>query len=284
MKQIYFTVLTIIFFLSQSLFAQDIESTIEDCKKEVHQINNLTLERAVLRYTKNFEGDYAKFPCFKNVDENISYIYKDNKGNIRKFLTMRNHPEWLGYDVHYFDTMGNVVYSYIYNLTSMSPQFYGYRYMSGGKQIFCDMDVYNEEQDVWERIMYNGGEQLYTYCNSFDNILHTDSIMFFCKLLYNVQDIFNTDIFTEKVCFVSPEKGAKTIINARGVNIREKSNTNSRSILVPLFGEIVEILEKVREENIEPFGKSNWFKVSINNKTGYIFGAFLEPIEKEVRK
>jgi len=283
MKQIKFIIFSIILLLSKPLFSQDIESIIENCKKEAHQINNLTFEKMVLQYATVSKNDDISFPCYRDVNENMSYIYKDNEGKIRKFLTMWNHVEWFGYDVHYFDTTGNVVCSYIYNRTYMSPHFYGYRYMSDGKQIFCDMDVYDEDKDLWERITYSEGEILLTYSNGFDKILHTDSIMPFCKSLYGIEDVFNADLPTKKVCFVSPRKRTKTIINARGVNIREKSNTNSSSILVPRFGEIVEILEKGREENIEPFGKNNWFKVNVNNKTGYVFGAFLEPVEEIIK-
>jgi hypothetical protein len=279
MKQIKFIIFSIILLLSKPLFSQDIKSIIENCKKEVNQINNLTFEKTVLQYATVSKNDDISFPSYRDVNENMSYIYKDNEEKIRKFLTMWNHVEWSGYEVHYFDTTGNVVCSYIYNRTCMSSHSFGYRYMSDGKQIFCDMDVYDEYKDFSERITYSEGEILLTYCRGFDAILHTDSIMPFCKFLRYL-NISGTDFPTEKVRFVYPEKGAKTIINARGVNIREKSNTNSSAILVPRFGEIVEILKKGREENIDPFGKNNWFKVKVNNKIGYIFGAFLEPIEK----
>ena len=265
------------------MLAQGIESLIENCKKEVQQINKLTLERTIVRYPSAFEDDKVQFPSYQDVSESMSYIYKDNNGNIRKFLTMFNHVELSGYTVHYFDAIGKIVYSHIYSRSYMTPHFYGYRYMYEGKQVFCDMDVYDEDKDSWERITYNWGEILSSYYNSFDKILHADSILSFCESSYNVQDIFIADL-TDKICFVPPAKGTKTIINAKRVNIREKDTVNSSSILTPLFGEIVEILEKGKEENIAPYGMHNWYKVVVNDKTGYIYGAFLEPIEREAEE
>lgn len=279
MKHIFLILMVVV--LLKPLCSREIESIIENCKKEVEEINSLTFERTIIKYPTVSQADDAKFPCYRNIDENMSYVYKDDEGRIRKFLTMLNHVEFSGYNVHYFDTTGEVVYSYIYYQTYMSPHFYGYRYMSEGKQIFCDMDVYDEDKDTWERVNYSNRETLLTYCSSFDHILHADSVAPFCKSLYFKDDFLSENI-TEQVRFTAPEKGTKTIINNREAYILEKDKMNSEIILKPLFGEIVEILEKGKEKRIKPFGKHNWYKVSVNDKQGYIFGAFLEPVEKTI--
>jgi len=285
MKQRYNLIFAIIFIFFNPAFSQGDTSVIENYRKEVCQINNLSFDRIAIPSKAITINDYydVKFPNYRDVSENMSYIYKDNDGKIRKFVTMWNHPEMSGYEVHYFDTKGELLCSYIHIRSYMMPHFYGYRYMSDGKQQYCDIDVYDEDRDMWERITYSGGNILLTSYNSFDCVLHADSVVSVCNFLYEMQDVFSKNS-TNKVRFVTPEKGDKSVINVRGVSIREKDNINGSTMYQPLFGEIIEVFEKGKEDYIEPYGKHNWFKVIVNGKTGYIFGAFLEPVEKEVKK
>ena len=265
--------------LSHEAFSQQAhEVTSKGCAECVSHVNGLLLEKTTLCPNATVDPK-AGFPCYKNSSD-ISYIYKDGEGRVRKFIIMVNHPETSGYTVHYFHRNGNLVYSYLYNRSYLSPHFYGYRYMYGGSQLFCDMDTYNEELDVWERITYEDGNILSTNSNSFDKIVSADSVMPFCKLYYKeISDIFSAGRI-DKVRFRLPEKGDKTIINATRVNIRESDNLKSNAVLTPLFGEIVKIIEKGSEEYIKPYGKNHWYKVAVGENVGYIFGAFLEPVEQ----
>jgi len=43
----------------------------------------------------------------------------------------------------------------------------------------------------------------------------------------------------------------------------------------------VKILEVLQEETVKNVGTFNWYKIEVNQTTGYIFGAYLEPVEKE---
>ena len=74
-----FLIIAVVFFFSKPVQTQEVESVIVNCKKEIHQINNPTLERTIVRYPKAFEDDHAKFPSYHDVSESMSYIYRRRK-------------------------------------------------------------------------------------------------------------------------------------------------------------------------------------------------------------
>lgn len=63
-------------------------------------------------------------------------------------------------------------------------------------------------------------------------------------------------------------------ITGDSVNMREQSNTDSKSIYVFSKGATVTILDKVTGEVIS--GSGTWYKVQFGNYTGYVYGEYVE--------
>ena len=87
-----------------------------------------------------------------------------------------------------------------------------------------------------------------------------------------------------------PKESNETFINSCSVIIREKPSRNSSELLRCSPMQKVLIKKIDREEEVKPYGKHNWYEVEIKNKInvdneykGYVFGAFLEPVEVEVK-
>jgi hypothetical protein len=75
--------------------------------------------------------------------------------------------------------------------------------------------------------------------------------------------------------------GDKAYIYGKSVNIREQANVKSKRLFaLPNFTE-VKILEKSKkEESVKDLYSSFWFKITVNGKTGWVFGQFLHPDPK----
>jgi uncharacterized protein YgiM (DUF1202 family) len=87
----------------------------------------------------------------------------------------------------------------------------------------------------------------------------------------------------KKVQFSIPSINQITFINNDNVNLREDAKTSSKVIRTMTYGDTVKILEVLHEETVKNVGTYNWYKVEIIQRTGYVFGAYLEPVEKEVK-
>lgn len=67
-------------------------------------------------------------------------------------------------------------------------------------------------------------------------------------------------------------------IYGKSVNLRESASTKSKSILTPADRTKIKILEKSKERATIPnLYKAYWFKISVGDKTGWVYGQFLHP-------
>ncbi|MBK6606889.1 MAG: SH3 domain-containing protein [Leptospiraceae bacterium] len=72
--------------------------------------------------------------------------------------------------------------------------------------------------------------------------------------------------------------GDVSYIYGKSVNVRESASTKSKSILTPTDRTKIKILEKSKERATIPnLYKAYWFKISVGDKTGWVYGQFLHP-------
>ncbi|HRG48685.1 MAG TPA: SH3 domain-containing protein [Leptospiraceae bacterium] len=72
--------------------------------------------------------------------------------------------------------------------------------------------------------------------------------------------------------------GDAAYIYGKSVNLRESASTKSKSILTPADRTKIKILEKSKERATIPnLYKAYWFKISVGDKTGWVYGQFLHP-------
>ncbi|GMT50322.1 MAG: hypothetical protein IEMM0008_1861 [bacterium] len=94
------------------------------------------------------------------------------------------------------------------------------------------------------------------------------------------------------------------MINRNNVSIRSGPSTKSKTLYTLHYSEAITILATGKEQTIRRWGRHKWYKVSylvfkdVNGhkktgnideldkqvkKTGWVFGAFLEPVEVKVK-
>jgi hypothetical protein len=68
------------------------------------------------------------------------------------------------------------------------------------------------------------------------------------------------------------------------VILRSEPNTKSKVLTKLDAIDTVEIISIGKSEKIGRFGEHHWYQVkTMWDKTGWVFGAFLEPVEQEVK-
>lgn len=72
--------------------------------------------------------------------------------------------------------------------------------------------------------------------------------------------------------------GDNAFVYGKSVNVRESANNKSKKLFSSSDRTKVKILEKsAKEDKIDKLYSAYWFKVSIDGKTGWIYGQFLHP-------
>mgnify|MGYP002862547937 CR=1 FL=1 len=81
---------------------------------------------------------------------------------------------------------------------------------------------------------------------------------------------------------ISAQEAKYAVIGATNVKMRSQSNTNSELLGKCQLGEVAKILEtSTKAEHISGIydeascNKYNWYKLNVNGKTGWVFGAFV---------
>lgn len=114
----------------------------------------------------------------------------------------------------------------------------------------------------------------------------------FCLTTNNLKKNFKIGKFNLSECdiagyvtFKKPKVNDEAIINANNVILRRKPTTKSEIIGKINPFAIVKILSIDKNEKIEPWGEHHWYKVKYRHlkPEGYVFGAFLEPVEVAVK-
>ena len=230
------------------------------CKEEVRAINSQTLYKKQRTW-----GDTTAFKNKANLTVadyktpmEAVMIYYDSNGKIRKYISMFDYPDNLGFQIHYFDADGYEVHSVVCAAVGTT----GNSYMNKNKLVYLNIETRDENYEVEETIEQYGGENRFTAAA----YSHTDNIP---KHLTDDPSL-RFDAKASKVTFSPPKVNDKTITNVRRANLRKNSSTTAEIITVLKLGSIVQILECSNRE---------WYKIKVNGQTGYISGELLEPVE-----
>jgi uncharacterized protein YgiM (DUF1202 family) len=212
-------------------------------------------------------------------------FYFDQDNLLRMFVSSTNYPESSSEVIAYYNKEGELMHISFYR---HEPE--GYSYQGIAYKTQCEVDSiyykYNIQYEMMGEFEKRDEER---YDNHYSLIIEEWDILKMYSHTGNLQSYFKIKSLIppeecKKVQFRMPQKNEITYVNKDKVNVREQRNTSSKVISILDIGARVKILDILQEESIKGLGTYNWYKVEINNITGYIFGAFLEPVEKEVKK
>jgi len=250
--------------------------------EEKKTINNIILHKVWSQNTK--EGMILISNNPKHADGEVCYYFDSNE-NLRKIISWSKYPESLGVIIAYYNEEGELMYLIF---SDFQPEGYSCQ----GIAYKTYRGTYNDSIELNYKVQYEATdfENIYVQGNAgkypikigdlwLSQYTHIDSLKFYMKI-----ETLQPPPNCKKVQFYKPSKNQITFTNSHGINFREGANASSKIIRTMVPGEIVKILDVLQEETVKHVGTYNWYKVLVNNKECYIFGAFLEPVEKEVRK
>jgi len=253
--------------------------------KEKEQVNNIVLSKVWEQDTKGGVRDRFTSEDPKQADGEVCY-YFDSNGNLRKFMLRWEYPESLSLIIAYYNEEGELMYIIF---SDFQPE--GYSYQGIAYKTYCG--------EFSDSITFNYNVQ-YKFLPDFENrnvqgnsnkypsmigewklssYVHVDSLKSHLQI-ETIQPLPNS----KKVKFYKPSKNQTTFINSHGINLIEGINTSSKVIINIDIGKKVKILDVLQEESVGNFGNYNWYKIEVNNISGYVFGGFLEPAEKEIKQ
>lgn len=264
--------LGIIIFFSMNLYSQNISKDLEKIRKEVVDINQQTLNKSTFLLCKQ-EIENISIVDYEKVSESVTYVYSDTNSVVRKSIHMNNYPEYSGFTVHYYNSLGNVIYTIIKESSALNLAIIGVRAIANNRSLYTDIQFNDDNNQLIEEKEFWFGEDLDTK-NITYNIKSTEDLNKYLTQIYNFNSLESKEKI--KVRFVHPTEGERTIINARKVNIREKPSFNSKIINQGGLGSdnfIVEVLKQVESQG------EIWYLINIGSISGYIYGRLIEPIE-----
>ncbi|WP_160111144.1 SH3 domain-containing protein [Dysgonomonas sp. Marseille-P4361] len=264
--------LGIIIFFSMNLYSQNISKDLEKIRKEVVDINQQTLNKSTFLLCKQ-EIENISIVDYEKVSESVTYVYADTNSVVRKSIHMNNYPEYSGFTVHYYNSLGNVIYTIIKESSALNPAVIGIRAIANNKPLYTDIQFNDDNNHLIKEKEFWFGKDLDTENITF-NIKSTEDLNKYLTQTYNFNSLESEEKM--KVRFIHPTKGERTIINARKVNIREKPSFNSKIINQGGLGSdnfIVEVLKQVESQG------EIWYLINIGSISGYIYGRLIEPIE-----
>ncbi|MDR2971841.1 MAG: SH3 domain-containing protein [Bacteroidales bacterium] len=271
---------------------------LKKCMDAVNEINSSQLTKAYLLWSIDKNWTLQA----NNNKENVSTlfldefsIYKDAQGNIRKII-YTNYE--YGYEVLicYYNPEGQLIRA-VFNIKDDIESFWGNQFADKGELFFSniayikyDASYVEEEALTLEKeirgpsisIEYEYEGKLFRFGDSsLDKFTHVNHF----KSYYNI-DSFPSGSAT--VTFSYDVNSGKTIVGSNQVRIRDAAHLKSNIVATLYAGDDITILEQSKRENISPWGEFYWYKVKYQNfyaedHTGYIFGAFLEPVEQVIK-
>lgn len=267
-----------IFAFITDVFSQNIGIAEKDA------INNMVLYKAFTKYTQATGRELTSVDP-KYVDGESCY-YFDSDEHLRKIISWSEYPESSGVIIAYYDKEGELMYILF---SDFQPE--GYSYQGLAYKTHRDYDwgdsikfQYNLQYNMlsdFENISVYGNSSKYPAITPEWNVLskytHVDSL----ALIYGIET-FRQPANCKKVQFSKPVKNQIAFTNSHNINLREQPNTSSRIVRTMDIGLIVKILEVLPEETVRNVGTYNWYKIEVFQRTGYVFGAFLETVEQEI--
>jgi hypothetical protein len=251
--------------------------------EEKEAINNMPLFKAWLKNTPN--GGILTSVDPKFFDGSI-VCYFDEEGNLRKHVSISDYPDSTSEMIACYSEDGELMYVRFYNFQPEGYSYQGIAYKTfrddWGDTIEFRYSVQNSNMTDFENYSVQGKSNKYPAITCEWNVLskytHVDSLASYLRI-----ETLQPPPGCKKVQFCTPSKNQTTNINNDNVNLRESAKTSSKVIRTMRTGEKVKILEVLQEETVRNVGTYHWYKIEVYQQTGYVFGAYLEPVEKEVK-
>lgn len=269
-------------------------SALTEIENEIVRINNSVLYKAYRVYNGEDMG-YTLIEdknLLKQHYLNADTVYFDVDKKIKKIVFTSEYGQLIG-SISYYNNEGNRIFSMEYDVdqgVSVSCK----RYLKDGKTFLLIGKIVEElfPDVLTTHVYYRDGEMTTPYTGILsakydfllDNIFNISSLMIPMDMLNDSIKLVNC----VKVKFESPCLFDTTVVNSYNVNIRNKPGTKEQ-IIDTIFqqGHPVIVLEKLFEEKNMNLNTYPWYKIKYNkyywrvpDKTGYIYGKYLDPVEK----
>lgn len=248
------------------------EAEIVKAKAIVEEINLLSL----------LKTQYDLTPYYTDV-------YSDKQGKVRKVIMYGGYPEAHFLTIEYFDEEGNLCYLIFGNGDAEERGHYcpenTYMYHNSGNAYFSSGEVIAVESKYW--------------CGEDMVLIPRNDLMFGEGDMHSGYDK-NTQELEERIVKMKndtswlPEIKKSTklfsfsknnikinddvVINTNDVIIREGPTLKSGKKEQFDSGMIVKIIEVGYPETIGKFGTHKWYKIEHWVASGWVFGAFIEPV------
>lgn len=283
--------------VNQVLYAhplQSNDSSLQQCKAKIDKINNLDLYKGCVMYNTSDNSHFVVTPSNKDIEyeENVYSsdicVYYDSAGRIRKYESIHKsmYIDATVVDVMYFDANESLCYRLFYN-EGEGDGLKGKMYANGSSILLFEGSVYSSNHGIDKWIDF-----------SYTTTLLPSYFYIYNFKIGNINDLkshLNSDLSMPQNCpkvrFCIPHIGDTTIISGNDVYIRYEPTINGSVMGKSNVGDLAQILVVGSKETIEGLGCHHWFKIrwEFENQEcenvkveGYIFGAFLEPVEKVI--
>jgi hypothetical protein len=235
-------------------------------KEEIAAINSSILDA---RYTTGFEGSLS--------------FYYDADGLLRKFVDYFEYPGSTFFLTGYYDEEGQLISLFFGKVPEESHEY-------NGTVSVVKHNPYTLAFDYQYRESWYAHDWTHVYGESTDypeligfpplsRFSCTDSL----KTAYAIDKSHIINNFKSKrVRFAAPQVGDNVFINKNNVSLHSSPSNDSNVINIANIGtrfNIVEVLPKEKSDNEESF---SWYRIEYYNMIAYVFGEFLEPVERMV--
>lgn len=277
--------LSIIF--CDSLYAQEPPDDLlmTQCINEVDRINNLVLSKGYLIYRDDVHHiEPAISTEYEDYGWTPACVYYDSVGRIRKYVDVNEMADGGGGHVNimYFDEAGLLCYN-LYSDVDQGQMLHGKMHVRNLTILQFEGSAYSMDYNnaEWRDFLYLD-KSLPLKINEYEFAIgNVDDLKKWLK-------IENVSIphGCSKVKFTAPRSGDTAVVSGDGVLVREEPSTTSKIVAKNSIGGFVSVLCVMHAETLGKFGTYNWYKVQQDwyegKQTGYIFGAFLEPVEQVI--
>jgi len=246
---------------------------------EKEEINSMVLYKAYLEWTNS---ERELFPDDKGSIDGGFYCYFDSDNNLRKIISWSEYPESSSAIIAYYNEEGELMYIIFSEFQPEGYSYQGIAYKTHSGEFSDSIDFkykvqYNDMAD-FENSNVQGISNKYPSIIGewrLSNYIHID-----CLKSYLQIETLQPPPNCKKIQFNKQlSKNHTSFTNSHNVNLREQPNTSSKVITTIDIGSRVIILDVLQEELIENTGNYNWYRIDNYGIEGYIFGAFLEPVE-----
>ncbi|MCP4134767.1 MAG: hypothetical protein GY754_27580 [bacterium] len=249
-------------------------------RKEIKKINGLFLK---VRIVDNASDN----DCY----ENIAKIYYDPRQRIRKVISNYEYTcakPAVGKLTEYFDASGNCIFLYFLqhdpsNIARGNTYYYQNRVIRNDSHVYIP-----------------GSENKKPFTLPRYKSLESDPDLEGLELRYHentslVQDHYKTEgvSYKGKYTFCSADRDSISVINSNRVSFRSGPTSKSERLCFLAAYADIKIIKIGIQEDLAPWGRYPWYQIKLRSsldpcggeeeKTGWVFGAFVAPFECDWR-